>query len=148
MCIYFCLLFRMVKFFKLFIQFLNVIFNKFLLIYLVMVMLGLHCCLGATVSLPCTASHWGGLSCWGPWVLGHTGFRSCSTWTLLPCSMWDLPSPGIEPLSLALADGFLTTGSPGIVPRFLKVTFHLQLLQNVGYVPHTVHTSFILPHTQ
>ena len=27
--------------------------------------------------------------------------------------MWDLPEPGIEPMSLALQGGFLTTGSPG-----------------------------------
>ena len=27
--------------------------------------------------------------------------------------MWDLPRPGIEPLSPALAGGFLTTGPPG-----------------------------------
>ena len=26
---------------------------------------------------------------------------------------WDLPSPGIKPLSSALAGGFLTTGPPG-----------------------------------
>ena len=27
--------------------------------------------------------------------------------------MWNLPRPGIEPVSSALADGFLTTGPPG-----------------------------------
>ena len=27
--------------------------------------------------------------------------------------MWDLPGPGIEPVSLALAGGFLTTVPPG-----------------------------------
>ena len=27
--------------------------------------------------------------------------------------MWDPPVPGIEPMSSALADGFLTTGPPG-----------------------------------
>ena len=27
--------------------------------------------------------------------------------------MWDLPGPGIEPVSPALAGGFLTTGPPG-----------------------------------
>ena len=27
--------------------------------------------------------------------------------------MWDLPGPGLEPTSLALADGFLTTVPPG-----------------------------------
>ena len=27
--------------------------------------------------------------------------------------MWDLPGPGIQPVSLGLAGGFLTTGTPG-----------------------------------
>ena len=27
--------------------------------------------------------------------------------------MWDLPGPGIEPMYLLLAGGFLTTGPPG-----------------------------------
>ena len=27
--------------------------------------------------------------------------------------MWDLPGPGLEPMSPALAGGFLTTGPPG-----------------------------------
>ena len=27
--------------------------------------------------------------------------------------MWDLPTPGLEPVSLALASGFLTTAPPG-----------------------------------
>ena len=33
----------------------------------------------------------------------------------LSCSngMWDLPGPGIEPVSPALAGGFLTTAPPG-----------------------------------
>ena len=29
------------------------------------------------------------------------------------CSMWDLPGPGLEPVSPALAGGFLTTAPPG-----------------------------------
>ena len=29
------------------------------------------------------------------------------------CGMWDLPGPGLEPLSLALAGRFLTTVPPG-----------------------------------
>ena len=28
-------------------------------------------------------------------------------------SMWDLPGPGLKPVSPALADGFLTTAPPG-----------------------------------
>ena len=31
----------------------------------------------------------------------------------MPLGMWDLPGPGIEPMSFELADGFLTTGPPG-----------------------------------
>ena len=32
---------------------------------------------------------------------------------LVAHGMWDLPRPGIEPMSPALAGGFLTTGPPG-----------------------------------
>ena len=34
--------------------------------------------------------------------------------------MWDLPRPGIEPVSPALAGGFLTTGQPGKSSLLLK----------------------------
>ena len=30
--------------------------------------------------------------------------------------MWDLPGPGLEPVSPALAGGFLTTAPPGKLP--------------------------------
>ena len=38
--------------------------------------------------------------------------NSCSTWTQLLCGMWDLPEPGIKPVSPALVSGFLTTEPP------------------------------------
>ena len=41
---------------------------------------------------------------------GRRSFRSCGAWVSLLCSMWDLPRPGIEPVSPALADRLLTTG--------------------------------------
>ena len=41
------------------------------------------------------------------------GLTSCGPLAQLPCGMWDLPRPGIELVSLALQDGFLTTGPPG-----------------------------------
>ena len=56
------------------------------------------------------------------------GLSSCSTQDLLPCDMWDVPRTGIEPVSPALASGFLTMGPPGKpylsifsfkVPRFV-----------------------------
>ena len=31
----------------------------------------------------------------------------------LLCGLWDLPGPGLEPVSPALAGGFLTTAPPG-----------------------------------
>ena len=38
---------------------------------------------------------------------------SCGARTQLLRGMWDLPGPGIEPVSPALAGGFLTTAPPG-----------------------------------
>ena len=41
---------------------------------------------------------------------------SCGSWAQLLRSMWYLPRPGLEPLSPALAGGFLTTAPPGKPP--------------------------------
>ena len=41
---------------------------------------------------------------------------SCGSWAQLLRSMWDLPRPGLEPVSPALADGFSTTAPPGKLP--------------------------------
>ena len=38
---------------------------------------------------------------------------SCSSWAQLLRGMWDLPGPGLEPVSPALAGGFSTTAPPG-----------------------------------
>ena len=40
--------------------------------------------------------------------------------------MWDLPRPGIEPVSPALADGFFTTEPPGKPKRELFESFHME----------------------
>ena len=40
------------------------------------------------------------------------GFNRCSTRTELLWGVWDLPGPGMEPVSSALAGGFLSTGLP------------------------------------
>ena len=47
---------------------------------------------------------------------------SCGAGAQLFYGMWDLPRPGIEPMSPALADGFLTTAPPG-KSHFLKKNF-------------------------
>ena len=58
------------------------------------------------------ASHCSGSSCLGTRALEY-GLSSCGTQTLLPHGMWNLPGPGIEPMSPTLAGRFLTTGPAG-----------------------------------
>ena len=38
---------------------------------------------------------------------------SCGSQAQLPCGMWDLPRPGLEPVSPALAGRFSTAAPPG-----------------------------------
>ena len=49
-----------------------------------------------------------GLSSCGSWALEHR-LSSCGAQAELLCRTWDLPGPGIEPVSPVLADRFLTT---------------------------------------
>ena len=79
----------------------------------------------ATLVVVMRAVQYDDISCCGAWALGHAEFSSCSSRALerrlsscaaqasLLHGVRDLPGPGIEPLSLALAHGFSTTGSPG-----------------------------------
>ena len=47
---------------------------------------------------------------------------NCGSGAQLLCGMWDLPRPGLKPVSPALAGGFSTTAPPGKPPfTFLKV---------------------------
>ena len=52
--------------------------------------------------------------CW-LWCTGSRAQRlsSCGARPQLLYSMWDLPRPGIKPVSPALQGGVLTTGPPG-----------------------------------
>ena len=87
---------------------------------------------GATLRCGVRASHCGGFSCCGARALGTQasvvvarGLNSCGFWALerrlssrgaqaqLLRGMRDLPRPWLEPLSPALAGGFLTTAPPG-----------------------------------
>ena len=87
---------------------------------------------GATLHRGVRASHYRGLSCCrarAPGTqasvvvacgLSSCGLRalelrlsSCGARAQLLRGMWDLPGPGLEPVSLALAGGFLTTTPPG-----------------------------------
>ena len=100
-------------------------------------MLGLRCCARAFFSCGAQASHCGGFSYCGAQSLGTrasvvlahglqwlrlTGsraraverrLRSCVARAWLLHGMWDLPEPGLEPVSPALAGGYLTTAPPG-----------------------------------
>ena len=61
--------------------------------------------------LQSTGSRHAGLSSCGSWAL-ECRLSSCGTQAQLLCGMWDLPGPGIEPVSPALAGRFLTTAPP------------------------------------
>ena len=92
---------------------------------------------GATLHCGAWASHWGGFSCCRAWALGTWaslvvahGLSSCGSRALehrlsscgaqaqLLRGIWDLPGPGLEPVSPALAGGFLTTVPPGKSPKY------------------------------
>ena len=53
-----------------------------------------------------------GLSSCGSRALEHR-LSNCGARAELPRSMWDLPGPGLEPMSPALAGGYFTTAPPG-----------------------------------
>ena len=57
-----------------------------------------------------------GLSSCGSQTLEHR-LSSCGSRAQLLCGMWDLPGPGLEPVSPALAGGILTTAPPGKSPK-------------------------------
>ena len=70
-----------------------------------------------------TGSRRVGFSSCDSWALEHR-LSSCGARALLLRSMWDLPGPGLQPVSPALAGGFLTTAPPGkSLPGFLDMAF-------------------------
>ena len=74
----------------------------------------------ATLCCSARASRCSGFSYCRAWALGTRAsvvaacrLSSCGTRAQLRHGMWDLPGPGIEPVSPALAGGLLTTAPPG-----------------------------------
>ena len=66
-----------------------------------------------------------GLSSCGSRALEHR-LSSCGTRAQMLRGMWDLPGPGLEPASPALAGGFLTTAPPGKTLTLLDIpSLHL-----------------------
>ena len=117
---------------------LRMFFHPFFKKIVFLVVVGLNCYVKAFSScseqelLCCSAqaSHCGGFSCYraqasGTWASGVAACRlssygsraleyklsSCGAWAEVLQDMWNLPRPGIELMSPALA-GFLTTGPP------------------------------------
>ena len=66
------------------------------------------------------ASHFGGSSC------GRA--RALGTRTQLLLGMWNLPKPGVDPVSSTLAGGFLSSGSS----RSLSFLYPLILEEMMG----------------
>ena len=114
--------------------------SSFLIIYLLLTVLGLRCCVGfslAVASGVCSLVAGLGLllavaalimehQLWGvqastcsKWAQksrfpdSRPQSQQCCTRARLLCSTWDLPGPGSEPRLLAPAGGFFTTQPPG-----------------------------------
>ena len=75
------------------------------------------------------------------------GLSSCGARASLLRLMWDLPGPGLEPVSPALAGGFLTTAPPRKPPPHFPVfnflygkvlCFCIQLISSPHLSPHTI----------
>ena len=80
--------------------------------------------------LQSTGSRRVGFNSCGTWasVVVARGLSSCGARAQLLCGMWDLPRPGLEPVSPALASGFLATAPPGKPLLSLFYQSRLQLL--------------------
>ena len=68
---------------------------------------------GAPLQSRCTGFHCAGFSCCSSSGSRLLGLRSYGVQAQLLCSTWNLPRPGIKPVSPALAGGLLTTGPLG-----------------------------------
>ena len=92
-----------------------------LFIYLFLAVLGLRFCARASSGCgkrgPLFIAVGGPLTIAAPPVAGHRlqtrRLSSCGSRAQLFRGMWDLPSPGLEPVSPALAGRFSTTAPPG-----------------------------------
>ena len=97
------------------------LFLKFLIIYLFMAVLGLRFCARAVSSCgkwgPLFIVVRGPLTIAASLVVEHRlqtrRFSNCGSRAQLLRGMWDLPRPGLEPVSPALAGRFSTTAPPG-----------------------------------
>ena len=109
-----------------------------------MAALGLHFCVRAFSSCskrgPLFIAVHGPLTVAASLVMEHRlqtrRLSSCGSRAQLLCGMWDLPRPGLEPVSPALAGGFSTTAPPGKPCWGLFVCTYLHFLV-VGFFSST-----------
>ena len=102
------------------------------LIYLFMAVLGLRFCARAFSSCgkqgPLFIAVRGSLTIAASLVAEHRlqtrRISNCGSRAQLLRGMWDLPRPGLEPVSAALAGRFSTTAPPGKPPHFLYFSFY------------------------
>ena len=73
---------------------------------------GFSCCRARALGTQASVVVARRLSSCGSQALEHR-LSSCGTWAQLLHSMWDIPRPGLESVSPALAGGFLITVPPG-----------------------------------
>ena len=114
-------------------------FLKNLFIYLFMAVLGLRFCVRAFSSCgkwgPLFIAVRGSLTIAASLVAEHRlqtrRLSNCGSWAQWLRGMWDLPRPGLEPVSPALAGRFLTTAPPG-KPRYNFLIFVFVSISLVG----------------
>ena len=127
---------------------------NFILLYnLFLAALGLRCCMWAFSS--CVERGYSSLRCTGfslRWLLlwastgsRRAGFSSCAAQAWLLCGMWDLPGPGLEPVSPALAGGLLTTASPGKSPQ---TNFKYKTIQGASLVAQWLRICLLMQGTR
>ena len=90
---------------------------------------------GASLELQCMGFSFSVASLVAEHWLWDARLNNCSIWAQLPWGLWNLPRPGIEPMSPLLIGRFLTAGPPGKsqskVFNFNKVQFIFFFLSGV-----------------
>ena len=117
----------------------------YLKLYLLLAVLHLCGCTWALSSYDSWVSYCSDFSCYRAWALGSVGSSSWGSWASLPSGIWNLPRPGIEPVSPALSGRFLTTGPPGKSSSFYLILVKIAtyedwlLLWSICLCPSKIH---------
>ena len=93
---------------------------------------GFSSCSTRAQQLWCTGCRVHGLSSCGSRALERR-LSSCGVWAQLLCGVWYLPGPGLEPVSAALAGGFLTTAQPGKSICLFILEEHVSTIQHQNF---------------